>query len=222
MIYRLKFLSLIALLVVLSGCVSAPKNQRADYGKFRAANPRSMLIVPVVNRSVDVDAPDYFLSTISRPIAERGYYVFPVNLVKRVMEDDGLGDADMVHANSPQRMARIFGAESVMYIAIKRWDAKYMVLSTQTTVELNYSLKSGITGEELWHKKETLVYSPQGNSNGMLAGLIVQAVVSAIEKAKPNYMPLAQQANAQAMYQIGHGLPAGPYHSQYLKDQDLF
>ncbi|PUA20594.1 GNA1162 family protein [Glaciimonas sp. PCH181] len=217
MIYRVKFLSLIAVLVVLSGCVTAPKDQATNYEKFRATNPRSMLIVPVVNRSVDVDAPDYFLSTISRPIAERGYYVFPVNLVKRVMEDDGLGDADMVHANSPQRMAQIFGAEPVMYIAINRWDAKYMVLSTQTTVELVYSLKSGITGEELWHKKETLVYSPQGNS-----GFIALAIAAAIEKAKPNYMPLAQQANAQAIYQIGHGLPAGPYHSQYLKDQSLF
>jgi hypothetical protein len=61
----------------------------------------------VINRTVEVDAPDYFLSTISRPLAERGYYVFPVNLVKRVMEDEGLGDADMVHQNDARPVARI-------------------------------------------------------------------------------------------------------------------
>jgi hypothetical protein len=144
MTFKIKLVFMLCVLVGLSGCVTAPAF-KSDYEKFRAANPRSMLIVPVVNHSVDVDAPDYFLSTISRPIAERGYYVFPVNLVKRVMEDDGLGDADLVHANSPQRLAQIFGAESIMYISIERWDAKYMVLSTQTTVELKYSLKSGNT-----------------------------------------------------------------------------
>lgn len=47
-------------------------------------------------------------------------YMFPVNLVRRVMKDDGLGDVDLVHANSPQRMVQIFEAESVMYIAIEQ------------------------------------------------------------------------------------------------------
>ena len=60
-----------------------------DYTKFNAASPHSILIVPVVNKSVDVTAPDYFLSTIAVPVAEQGYYVFPVNLVKRVLEDTG-------------------------------------------------------------------------------------------------------------------------------------
>ena len=180
------------------------------------------MVVPAINKSVAVDAPDYFLSTISRPLAERGYYVFPVHLVKRLMEDDGLNDADMVHAGDPQRLGKMFGSDAIMYVSIERWDARYIVLSTTVTVELKYVLKSASTGKTLWDNSQKLVYQPQNNSGGGLAGLIAQAVVAAMTKAAPNYVPLAQQANLQAIYIKGQGLPAGPYDQHYQKDQADF
>ena len=64
---------------ITTGCATLPPK---DYTDFNAANIRSILIVPVVNNSVDVTAPDYFLSTVSVPVAEHGYYVFPVNTRK--------------------------------------------------------------------------------------------------------------------------------------------
>jgi hypothetical protein len=70
---------LIGAIAALTGCVNAPK--KADYTQFRTESPRSILVVPVINKSVDVNAPDYFLSTIAQPLAERGYYVFPLNMV---------------------------------------------------------------------------------------------------------------------------------------------
>jgi hypothetical protein len=133
-----------ALVALAAGCATAP---RKDYAKLYAAQPRSILVVPVVNKSVNVDAPDYFLSTVPIPVAERGYYVFPVNLVKRVLEDDGLADAGLVHGADATRLAAMFGADSVLYIAIERWDAKYVVVATQVTVEFSYVLKDGRTGD---------------------------------------------------------------------------
>lgn len=203
------------LLALMFGCASAPPKH--DFAKFRAENPRSILIVPVTNKSVDVNAPDYFLATISRPLAERGYYVFPVNMVRSVLSDDGLSDANLVHAGDPRRLGDLFGADAVMYISIERWDAKYVVLSTTVTVELNYSLKSTHTGAELWNNHQSMVYQPQGSGSG-LAGLIADAVSAAIAKAAPNYMPLARQANQGAIYVKGTGLPAGPHDGLYLKD----
>jgi hypothetical protein len=202
--------------VLVTGCVTQPT--RKDYTGLRTENPRSILVVPAINKSVDVDAPDYFLSTISKPLAERGYYVFPVHLVKRLMEDDGLSDADMVHASAPQQLGKMFGSDAIMYISIERWDARYVVLSTTVTVELNYVLKSATTGDILWENAQKLVYQPQNNSSGGLAGLVAQAIVAAMTKAAPNYVPLAQQANAQAIYIKGQGLPAGPYDALYQKD----
>jgi hypothetical protein len=208
------------LALALAGCANAPK--RADYALLRSESPHSILVVPVTNKSVDVNAPDYFLATIAVPLAERGYYVFPVNMVKSVLADDGLSDANLVHAGDPRRLGQLFGADAVMYISIERWDAKYMVISTSVTVELSYSLKSTRSGQELWKNHQSLVYSPQASSAGGLAGLIADAVAAAVTKAAPNYMPLAVQANGQAINLKGTGLPAGPYDAQFGKDSSDF
>ena len=206
-----------ALLAVLSACATAPPTK--DYSRLAAARPRSILIVPVMNKSVDVNAADYFLSTVSVPVAERGYYVFPVNMVKRVLEDDGLADAGMVHGADPMRLAALFDADAVLYVSIDRWDARYIVLSTQVTVAFEYVLKDGNTGETLWADRETQVYtSDSGGGQGGLAALVAAAVSAAVTKAAPNYMPLARQANARAMAYPGPGIPAGPYRAEHASE----
>jgi len=158
------------LAAALGGCATAPPHK--NYGVFRAENPRSILVVPPVNSSVAVDAPDYFLTTISIPLAERGYYVFPVHAVRSVLADDGLSDANLVHAADPKRLGELFGTDAVLYISIERWDAQYVILSTTVTVQLKYLLKSAHTGQTLWDSDRTVVYSPQGSNQGGLAGLI--------------------------------------------------
>ncbi len=95
--------ALLSLVTLFAGCASRPP--RYDYSQFRTEGPRSILVVPVINKSIDANAPDYFLATIATPLAERGYYVFPINMVKSVLADDGLSDANLVHAGDPHRLA---------------------------------------------------------------------------------------------------------------------
>lgn len=207
--------------LILVGC--AKPVTPSDYTKFRAENPASILVVPVVNKSLDVTAPDYFLSSLTFPIAERGYYVFPAYLVKRVMEDDGLADANLVHSADPRRLGELFGADAILYITIEKWDAKYAVLTTTVEVEFTYVLKSAKSGEVLWKNHQAWVYTPQNNNTGnLLANLIVAAVNAAATKAAPNYMPLARQANANAFYPYHRGLPAGPHLENHGKDLEQF
>ena len=206
---RLFISILLVALVALSGCAH---QELSKQDKFLNAAPRSILVVPVVNKSVDVTASDYMLSTITIPLAERGYYVFPINMVKHVLEDDGLADSSLVHSAPTTRLANLFGADAVLYITINRWDAQYMVLATSVTVGLNYQIRCGKTDEVLWQNSEQIVYTPDGGGGGGLAGLVAKAVVAAITRAAPNYMPLAHQANAKALTMYpGPGIPFGPY-----------
>ena len=206
----------------LAGCATAPTPK--DYTDFRQDNPRSILVVPALNNTQSVEAAEFFVSTVSRPFAERGYYVFPAHMVRRVMADDGLDDPTLVHAADARRFKQIFGCDSVLFIAIERWDSKYVVISTTTTVSFDYTLKSCDTGETIWADNRSMAYSPNAGSSGnILADLVAQAVVSAIEKGSPNYIPLTQQANFIAATVAGQGLPAGPYrHAEYLQDIEAF
>lgn len=202
--------ALALLLVAAGGCAVAPKK---DLTKFEAARPRSILVVPVVNNSVDLTAGDYFLTTVPVPLAERGYYVFPVNLVKRLLEDDGLADASMVHAAPTDRLGTLFGADAVLYVVVEKWEAKWILLSTQVTVEVAYTMKDVKTGTVIWEDREARTYASDSGGGGLI-GAIVSAAVA---KAAPNYMPLAQQANATALAYPGQGFPDGPYRIEYLR-----
>lgn len=205
----------------LSACVTGPAPK--SYAALRAESPRGILVVPALNTTVDVDAADYFVSTISKPIAERGYYVFPAHMVKRLLDDEGLSDAGLVHKADASRFKPLFGCDAVMFVEINRWDSQYIIISTSTNVEFEYTLKSCETGATLWTDTQAMSYSPQAsNSGNPLAGLIAQAVMAALEKAKPNYIPLTQQANLLATHTIGQGLPSGPYAPQHNQDQAQF
>ncbi len=196
--------------LLVTGCATAPAPY--DLTAFRAENPHSILVVPALNNTADVTAADWFLSTVSQPFANRGYYVFPANMVRGMLNDSGLGDAGLVHRADARRLGTLFGCDSVLFIDVDKWNAKYMVISTTTEVEFGYELKSCKTNATLWKSKQAIQYTPQGSSSGNpIAALIADAIIAAIEKGHPNYMPLARQANLAAAATPGHGLPDGPY-----------
>ena len=195
----------LSLLAGLGGCVTPPPPY--DFTDFNRAPPRSILIIPVANRSLDVDASNYVLSTLTVPLAELGYYVFPVNTVKIVLEQEGLYEPEQVRKLEPARLASMFGADAVLFITINRWDAQYVVISTTVTVEMDYVM-TGRDGGVIWKTTKRMQYSPQQQQNQGLIGMLVNA---AMARAAPNYMPLARQANNQVFVIDTTRLPPGPY-----------
>lgn len=196
-------------LVLASGCAHKPV--QVDQSAFMAAKPRSILIVPAVNQSLYVEAPNYVLSSLTVPLANKGYYVFPVNTVKTVLEQEGLYEPEKVREMAPDKLAAMFGADCVLYVTINRWDAQYLVLTTQVNVEMDYRIVDK-TGAEIWKAKKHMVYSPQQSRSGnALADLIATAVVAAVTRAAPDYMPLVQQANTHVFYLDPSAIPVGPY-----------
>lgn len=195
--------------VLLSGCVAQPVKK--DMSAFLAAAPRSILVVPVINKTLDVDAPNYVLAALPVPIADKGYYVFPVNTTKFVLEQEGFYEGDRIHNEPPAVLAKLFDADAILYVTIHRWDAQYAFIATTVTVEFEYRLVSR-DGTEIWSEKQKMVYSPQSNNSGSpLAQLISAAINAAVARAAPNYMPLTQQANRQVFLLSPNAPPDGPY-----------
>lgn len=188
----------------LSGC--AAQSVKQDMSAFQAAAPRSILVVPTINKSLDVDAPNYVLSTLPVPLAEKGYYVFPVNTTKYVLEQEGMYEADRIHMLPTESLAKLFGADAVLYVTINRWDATYAVIATTVTVDFDYRLVSK-DGVEIWKEHKTMQYSPDNSNSGLIGALIS----AALTRAAPNYMPLTQQANQQVFVLGPNAIPNGPY-----------
>jgi hypothetical protein len=204
----MKILFLLGLALSLIGCATVPP---PDLAAFRAAAPRSILVVPVVNRSLEVSASDFMLTTLPIPLAEKGYYVFPVDTVRYVLEREGFYEPDRVHQQGAANLAKFFDADAVLLVTIHRWETRYVFISATVTVEIEYKMYDR-AGIEIWKARKRMAYSPQQQSGASpLATLISSAIAAAALKVGPNYLPLARQANQQVIVLEPTALPEGPY-----------
>jgi hypothetical protein len=141
--------------------------------------------------------------------------VFPVYLTELLLRDLGLPEAGLVHQLPSQRFFDLFGADAVLFITIKDWSTKYLVLVSSVVVEMEYLLKDTRTGMVLWQSKQQVARN-SGGSNP-----IAMAVSAALNALFTDYLPLARQANIQ-VFRPPDGLPAGRYHPDHGKDRDRF
>lgn len=211
-----KLLSTVAVLavVLVSGCATQPDMSYLE--PLHEAKLHSILIVPVNNNTIDVQAPTSVLATLPFSLAEKGYYTFPVNTVKTILEAEGYYEPAEVHASAPENLAALFGADSILYVTIHEWTSEYLLLATTTRVDFEYRLV-GADGQLLWQSRKELAYSPQqqNSSGNPIADLLVMAITAAVERAAPNYLPLTRTANFQVFNGQGTALPPGPHSPAY-------
>jgi len=207
------------LLCTLVGCAY----QQQDYTALFASNPRSILVVPVQNDTTTLDAPEVVEAVVTRPLAERGYYVFPLLLTDALFKDLGLSEAGHVHELPPERFRELFGTDAVLFVTVIDWGNKYLVLDSATVVALAFSLRDARTGTVLWTSTQVVQRSTGAAGGDPIAALIGAAIGYVLNEAlEVDYRPLARQAVAQAFDAPGSGLPAGPYSPQHGADRDRF
>jgi hypothetical protein len=102
------------------------------------------------------------------------------------------------------------------------WSNKYLVLQAQTVVTVSFVLKDTRTGAVLWEGTQSAIRG-SGSGGGLIGMAIAAAVTYSLnEMIETDYRPLALQANAQAFFTPGTGLPAGPYHPDFGRDKSQF
>ncbi|WP_257972622.1 DUF799 domain-containing protein [Vibrio parahaemolyticus] len=205
----IKTLFLITCVSLLSACQTTQIERQTG---FEEINPKSILTLPVVNKSVDVDAPLAVYSSLPVMLAEKGYYVYPSNTVKTILEYEGLYEPAEVQALPTNKLADMFGADVFLYVTIEQWDTKYVLISSTTEVEFTYTFKDR-EGNTIWEAAKKMEYTPQNSSSGnAIADLIGAVITAAIQRAAPDYMPLTRMANYQVFYtDKATYLPNGPY-----------
>ena len=210
----LMFCLVCTVLMLANGC--APSTR--DYSVYRAHLPKSVLVLPPLNQSVEVNAPYGYLSTISRPLAECGYYVFPVAVIDAFLKENGLPTPGEMHSISLDKIHEVFGADAVLYVTIEEYGQKYQILSSTTVVKAHAALVDVATGATLWEGRSQAVQG-SGSSGGGIVGMLVTAAVSQIvASATDKAHALAVQANTQMIFDANSGLLFGPYNPEYKTD----
>ena len=166
-------------ILLLVGCAS--QSQTAyDYTQFKEENPLSILVLPPLNDSLDVNAGYSFLSQVTYPLAESGYYVFPVAVVNDLLKHNGVTEPSDIHAIPLEKLREIFAADAVVYLKITEYGTSYKIIASDTRVTAQARLVSLKTGEKLWEGAATASTAEQQNTNQGLLGMLVVAVIDQI------------------------------------------
>jgi hypothetical protein len=221
----MKFLIVVGLVFFLCACHSAPAQKNLP--DFRENQPRSILVMPPMNRSIDIRAPAVFLATSSIPLAESGYYVIPVALSQEMFRQNGIHTAETAHAIEPGRLREIFGADAALYITITRFGVSYQVLRSVVQASAYARLVDLRTGQVLWsgltqveNNTGNFVKVSDGNAGQQILGMIIGAAIEQVINVilDPSY-DIGRQANHLLLSAENRdSILFGPYHPKFGTD----
>ncbi len=192
--------------LALGGC-SAPEEDYSDLARYYEKKPRTILVVPVANDTLDAEAPWLFLATISKPLIDRGYYVYPTEVTAEILSREGIHEAADAWRVPPAKLHEYLGADAVLYVTLEDWDRSYYVLKSEVTVAVSFRLIDARSGDELWTTRIERTVESDG-SDFWLIGQLIDAAATA---AFTDHLEVASEANGSALA----SLPVGDDHPEY-------
>jgi hypothetical protein len=215
--HALRWTALAAAALLLGGCAT---RQPYDYSAFREARPASILVLPPLNSSPDINATYSMLSQTTAPLSESGYYVFPVTLVDETFKQNGLTSAADIHDVSISKLREIFGADAALYINVRQYGTSYMVISSETRVTAEARLVDLRSGSTLWSGQATASSAEGDNNSGGLVGMLVKAAIRQIVETISSQGHIIAGRTSTRLLSAGqpNGILYGPRSPKYLKE----
>ncbi|MFT5287898.1 MAG: hypothetical protein ACI8TQ_004086 [Planctomycetota bacterium] len=207
------------MIVLASLLLGACQSRHYDYGPLIKHMPRSILVLPPLNQTPEVDASYGWLSIVTRPLAERGYYVFPVGLVDQILRENGRPTPYEMHSVSLSKLKEVFDADAVMYVTITEWGNSYHVLAAVTTVRVHARLVDLDTGTQIWSGEAVAQRNPDHNQGGILGAIIGALVSQVVNSLLDPTLDVARDANGALLFNSYNGLLLGPLHPEH--DQQM-
>jgi hypothetical protein len=188
--------------------------RESQYAKMYEEKPITLLVMPPINNSTNVEAKDLLYTSISRPLVEAGYYVISPLLAMDVLKAESAYDSELFFDAPLTTFQNYFGADAVVFSIIDTWAKK----GTGIETKIRYVIKSAYSNEILFDRSCDLHLdlSIDSGANGLL-GALVDLAASAINTAATDHIKAARKAN----YYILSDIPRGKYSPDYMLDKEI-
>ncbi len=208
---KILILAFVATTLLFSSCASLTRGEL--YPKMYSEHPTTILVMPPINNTTNVEAKDFLYTSINYPLVEAGYYVISPHMVLDLLKNESAYDAELFIDKDVSAFGRVFGADAVVFSVIDTW--KKIGFGIET--DLHYIIKSTTTNEILFERKCNLYLDLRKDSGGegWLATLI-DLTASAISTALTDHIVAARKCN----YFIFNDIPQGKYSPDFQKDNE--
>lgn len=211
---RLTAILVAAVALTACGTTTSTTTRGEQYAQMYEKMPASILVMPPINNSTNVDAKDLLYTAISRPLAEAGFYVVSPLLAMEILKAESAYDAELFVDSDLKPFNKVFGVDAVLFTEIKSWAKQGFGIRT----DIRMFIRSAYNGEIIFDRSCNLYLdlnlSSSNSSNSLLVSLVGLAA-SAINTAATDHIVAARKANEYILRDI----PRGKYHPDYLQDQ---
>ena len=188
--------------------------RESQYAKMYEEKPVTLLVMPPINNSANVEAKELLYTSISRPLVEAGYYVISPLLAMDVLKAESAYDSEIFFDAPLTTFQNYFGADAVVFSVIDTWTKKGLGIQTK----IRYVIKSAYTNEILFDRSCDLYLDLSVNSgSGGAIGALVNLTASIINTAATDHIIAARKAN----YFILRDIPRGKYSPDYMLDKQV-
>lgn len=201
--------------LALAGCSSSRGTLEEVYPEMYGENPPiSIIVMPPINKTTNVDAKEYYYSTLHRNLADDGYYVFPSFLSMQTLQNESAYDSELFLEGDISKFATTFGADLLLFTTINSW--KKSAVMSDITVGITYTLRSTATGNTVYMETFTYKYTTTQNTFrqslgsipfGFFIGWAIDKSIALAKVGLTDYVRVARSCNYFGL----STLPAGKY-----------
>jgi hypothetical protein len=142
---------LLGIAVSLAACAGGPRY--SVHPDYKSAAPRSVAVLPVLNETVNLKAPEVFRPILQNKLSLKGYESPPIVFIDGKLLEKEIREAGQINTLTPQELGKLLGVDALLYTTVTEFSTTYLLTYGSMTVGARFELMSAKTGERLWESE---------------------------------------------------------------------
>lgn len=171
--------------------------------EFKAHPPRSIAVLPVLNETVSLKAPELLRPILFQRLSRKGYEVPGAESIDQKLLEKDIREAGQIHSMTPQELGRLLETDALLYSAVTEFNTTYLVIYASMTVGARLWLVDARSGNKIWESEHEVKEKKMGLDSRSIQDALSFAALQ-------TYQPYMEQVVDVTMAT----LPNGPLYTE--------
>lgn len=200
----------LAVLALLGGCVTTP--ERIQTILPDPTNPiKTVAILPMVNNTNDVEAPNYVREELAKRMRTLHYAVRPIEQTDQILRDKmGITLGAQLDMTTAQETGKTLGVDGVVYGALEDFVTKSAIMMQEKRVRARFALVKTADGARFWGNGAGVISRSMYSRTAVGSGLEALSRREAAVESKSERKKLTRSGTTETAKGLPGGLEAIP------------
>ncbi len=134
-------------LFLLISCAAPLTDIAQDYSFLK---PTRIAVLPPMNETNDLDAPQVFRILAAAELADKGYNLVPFQQIDKALREKEIQEAGQLESLTSQELGEITGADGLLYTRVMSYGRQ---MGVHLKMEGNFTLVNSRGGQKIWYSE---------------------------------------------------------------------